>query len=114
VGKWKHKLTGINVGNKTAFCANCGPVKIKRKASPNGWRCKKAENKFTHQCTRRKKRSYRKHLGRTCERCGFLPEHKCQMDIHHLDNEHTNDAPDNLQTLCANCHRYITELHRAS
>lgn len=27
------------------------------------------------------------------------------LDIHHKDGDHLNDDPDNLETLCANCHR---------
>lgn len=42
-----------------------------------------------------------------CEMCGFngLP---CQLDVHHIDENHKNNALHNLQTLCANCHRLIT------
>ena len=48
---------------------------------------------------------YRKYKLNKCERCGFIPEHKCQMDIHHIDGKHHNNDPNNLKTLCANCHR---------
>lgn len=40
-----------------------------------------------------------------CEMCGFVPEAPCQMDVHHIDWDHSNNKPDNLQVLCANCHR---------
>ena len=43
-----------------------------------------------------------------CERCGFEPEHTCQLDLDHIDGNHSNDSPDNIQTLCANCHRLKT------
>jgi HNH endonuclease len=39
-----------------------------------------------------------------CERCGFQG-HPCQLDVDHIDGDHTNDTPENYQTLCANCHR---------
>lgn len=51
------------------------------------------------------KRKYRRGMNIVCERCGFVPEHTCQLDVHHIDRNHSNDAPSNLQTLCANCHR---------
>jgi hypothetical protein len=50
---------------------------------------------------------YRKYVGPQCESCDFVPVHICQLDIHHIDGNHNNHAPSNLQTLCANCHRYI-------
>lgn len=48
---------------------------------------------------------YRKHLGDRCERCGFLPVHISQLDAHHKDGNHANNAASNIATLCANCHR---------
>ena len=43
-----------------------------------------------------------------CEHCGFIAMHPCQLDVDHIDGNHFNDDPSNLQTLCANCHRYKT------
>ena len=56
---------------------------------------------------------YRRHLGTSCECCGFTPEHPAQLDIDHRDGDHKNDDPSNLQTLCANCHRLKTLLERS-
>lgn len=56
----------------------------------------------------RGRRVYRTHKGLICEECGFVPVHPCQLDVDHLDGDHTNDDPSNLQTLCANCHRLKT------
>jgi ArsR family transcriptional regulator, arsenate/arsenite/antimonite-responsive transcriptional repressor len=53
--------------------------------------------------------SYRRHLGTACERCGF--DHLCQLEVHHVDLDRTNNTPVNLGTLCANCH---TLLHRGA
>lgn len=47
-----------------------------------------------------------------CERCGFIPEDKCQLDVDHIDMNPSNNNPDNLQTLCANCHRLKTKQER--
>ena len=47
-----------------------------------------------------------------CEHCGFIAKHPCQLDVDHIDGNHKNDDPSNLQTLCANCHRYKTGVQR--
>lgn len=43
-----------------------------------------------------------------CNYCGFIPLHRCQLDIDHIDGNSKNNDPSNLQTLCANCHRLKT------
>jgi len=55
-----------------------------------------------------KARPYIKHKKIKCECCGFIPKHLCQLDVHHVDGNHENNDPTNLQTLCANCHRLET------
>lgn len=47
-----------------------------------------------------------------CCKCGFVPEHPCQLDVDHIDGDRQNNARENLQTLCANCHRLKTHLER--
>lgn len=42
-----------------------------------------------------------------CEECGFVAVHPCQLDVHHVDENHENNNPENLKTVCANCHRLI-------
>lgn len=51
---------------------------------------------------------YRAYKGSSCVACGFIPEHPCQLDVDHIDGDHSNNSVDNLQTLCANCHRLKT------
>jgi hypothetical protein len=48
--------------------------------------------------------TYRRHLKDACERCGFAPTDPRQLHVHHRDRDRTNNAPENLETLCANCH----------
>lgn len=55
---------------------------------------------------------YRKHKKDNCEECGFVPKHKCQLDVDHIDENHNNNDPSNLKTLCANCHRLKSWNHK--
>jgi 5-methylcytosine-specific restriction endonuclease McrA len=57
---------------------------------------------------RTERRNYRRGIGLTCARCGFVAELPCQIDIHHADQDHQNHEPSNLVPLCANCHRWQT------
>jgi hypothetical protein len=58
------------------------------------------------------RRKYTKHKKDVCENCGFIPMHKCQLDVDHIDGNHNNNDILNLQTLCANCHRLKTYLNK--
>ena len=49
--------------------------------------------------------TYAKYKKNSCELCGFIPEHSCQLDVDHMDGNKSNNISSNLQTLCANCHR---------
>jgi len=53
----------------------------------------------------KRRRPYSIYKKDICESCGFIAKHDCQMDIHHIDGNHKNNDPNNLKTLCANCHR---------
>jgi hypothetical protein len=113
VGRWVHRISQIDPHKRTAFCSNCGWVRINRKGNGH-WRCKVAERLYRGKKGRRRNLSGFK-FG-TCDRCGFVPEHPQQLDIHHRDGNRLNNDPANLQTLCANCHRlqhiYIAETQR--
>ncbi len=49
-----------------------------------------------------------------CEKCSFVAIASCQLDVDHKDGNRENGNPDNLQTLCANCHRLKTFLEKES
>lgn len=43
--------------------------------------------------------------GDCCELCGFTAVWRGQLDVDHRDGNKQNNSPDNVWTLCANCHR---------
>lgn len=77
------------------FCKICKVNKVDYKGKGYGYRssCRKC---FKYRLKEKKE---------NCEICGFKAMHPCQLDIHHKDHNHFNNAEDNQQTLCANCHR---------
>jgi hypothetical protein len=112
MGAWIHRLSEVNTEQRTAVCSECGPVLLGAMGySPQGkkmWRCKKArvQEKYLRE------RPWIQHRGDKCERCNFIPEHPCQLDVDHIDGNKNNNDPVNFQTLCANCHRLKTYTNR--
>jgi len=92
-------------------CTVCG-----RNPQASKGKDKKGRRIYKKQCSwcssklYRKAHAYKKHKKDSCELCGFLPTHSCQLDVDHIDGQHSNDEISNLQTLCANCHRLKTHL----
>lgn len=42
-----------------------------------------------------------------CEHCGY-DQHEQGLEVHHIDENHNNNIPENLIVLCATCHRLLT------
>lgn len=105
MGKWVHRLKDINEEELLAFCIGCNRIVKIRKRIRNGRRAFACYIPHLNYNNLRRNHRYRKFLKDKCERCGFIPEHRKQMDIHHKDKNHSNNEESNLQTLCANCHR---------
>ena len=112
MGTWKNRKP--EPSTVRGLCTLCGKNPQKSKGggkykpvcSPCDKRKYSRENR--NKSVDRAKRPYRKYVKSSCEKCGFMPEHICQLDVDHIDGNHKNNAPENLQTLCANCHRLKT------
>ena len=82
------------------WCTRCGPCHRRRYISAE------KNREYKRRSTPRTR-----YLGKTCNRCGFVPEHLVQLHLDHIDGNHANNARSNLQTLCANCHALKTEVN---
>lgn len=100
---------------KRPLCSRCGTNECKKNGiSKNGFQkysrycnpCEKAV--YNLNDTKGREYSYKQHRKSACEVCNFIPEHPCQLDVDHIDGNKQNNEINNLQTLCANCHRLKT------
>lgn len=133
MSKWIHRLTHIDAQTKTALCSCCGPVHVRVKKSSSGkprfsCRIRESQSDKTYslipsvrakRIERNRNRPYQSpdqrapdprlahlvHRKPACERCGFNPENKLNLDVHHRDRNRKNNSPENLETLCVGCHR---------
>jgi len=112
----RHKLLNKDDINQTAWCVACdGNVKIvmhKRRDRSSSWRCAPRHNQLSARYSKPSNYKYRHAVKESCELCGFIPVDMCQLDVDHIDGNHNNNEPSNLQTLCANCHRLKTKLQK--
>jgi len=90
-----------------AVCMTEGCLNLQSKHdNRNGeWRYKK----YCRNCMRLRKIGYVKKTKCENEKCG----HKCEFQFHmlevdHIDDDRNNNVSNNLQTLCANCHKIKT------
>jgi len=112
MGKWIHRLSNIDTTTRTADCSYCGVVPLisagKNSLGQVNWRCQPAK----HREKKLKLRPWIAYKETQCARCGFVPEHPCQLDVDHIDGNNANNDPSNYQTLCANCHRLKTHKNK--
>ena len=104
--------------NNQDLCVICKKNKQQSKGFKAGKRIYKncctscSKKKYNIKVNNSKKKFQLEHKKSYCEYCKFIPVHLCQLDIDHIDGNHKNNALDNLQTLCANCHRLKTYLNK--
>jgi len=92
----KNKQKKTSKGTYQALCSWCDEKRFG---------IRKRKQFYVYRCNG--ERIYRKFKEECCSRCGFIAENRCQLDVHHIDQNHHNNDPNNLITLCANCHRLI-------
>ena len=130
MGKKIHFISEKNIELKTGVCSHCGVVKLYKKNLGKGrfqYRCRNVEtaNRKAQMARyiekiRQSSEPWRlgdfhifKYLkGDLCQRCGFVPEDKIQLQIHHLTYNRKKNKPEDIQTLCANCHMLVTKRDR--
>ena len=122
--KWVHRLTDVDLTTLRAVGANCGPVSIYYNKKHAKVRCRvvlreherlkdkrrrkkgrKPPARIEEGLTRRKR--LRKLLQDRCERCGFVPEQPIQLAGHHKNGRPNDNRPENVATVCHNCHSLI-------
>lgn len=120
--KSQHVLTGVDEAARTGVCSLCGPIDVHSADGGRGrkrWRCNGQRR------LKARGRIRRKGIGVAflkavilltdhCPRCGVLIEDPCMLDADHVIPKHQGgtDTVENLQLLCANCHRLKTKLER--
>lgn len=101
-----HTLTDVDVENNTATCAQCGITKLARKRVSKTDYIYFVCGKHKNRIKRRRGPIHRRGLDLTkCSECGFVAVSQKQIDVHHINGNHYDNEPSNLQVLCANCHR---------
>lgn len=96
------------VRNEGDLCEQCEENEVRFKGyAPSG------NPRWDRICTSCHRSNYvkpwQKFRGDSCEVCGLTPFFpNWALDVHHRDEDKTNNDPENLMTLCASCHR---ELH---
>jgi 5-methylcytosine-specific restriction endonuclease McrA len=112
-----HRLEEYDPILRYGICSECGRVRIVR-TKGGAFRCSKQPRGGLLSSPRRQKKwngtpgtiaDYKRFKGDHCERCNFEPEDPCQLDVDHINGDHGDNRPENLQTLCSNCHRLKTK-----
>ena len=92
------------IRNEGDLCVECetNPVRAKGYTSSG-------EPRFDKYCSSCHRAFYKapwlKYRGDECEECGHVPLiGRWSLDVHHIDHDKSNNEPENLMTLCKNCH----------
>lgn len=88
------------------FCEHCRIALAKANGvSKHGF---KKWHRYCSNCSKYFYDEKYKHLSTKkiqCEKCDFIPEDPCQLDLIYKDGNKNNKKSSNLKTLCANCNR---------
>ncbi len=92
-------------GRTTQGICPCGNLQSGIGRNSHG---EKVYRPICNTCKRRGRRTKKDH----CENCGFIALHAVQLDVDHKDADGSNNSPENIWTLCANCHRLKTHVNK--
>jgi hypothetical protein len=104
---------GFKMRYKNGICPICRKNQLRKKARNFDGSIKYGNT--CDSCHRNKYHKYygtyryKKHQKFNCEVCGFIPIDDFQLEVHHMDGNHKNDSNDNIQIVCANCHKLLTK-----
>lgn len=104
MGKWLHLITDVDEEARTGHCANCGPVRVKRKGTR--WACWELESRWHrgHEAWRlppQERADLLDSQGGACAICG-----KSVKLV--LDHDHLTGAPRGL--LCPRCNMRLAAM----
>ena len=102
----KGKVNKAGIQLYYTSCGTCCYLRENRKKQPYKPMTKEQRARARANYKRKKYNGYVKLPN--CEHCNFVVIHSSQLDIDHIDGNRENNSPQNLQTLCANCHRLKT------
>ena len=84
---------------------------FRKRATKHGMSPNEYANSF-HPYKKYRKRYCENVDGRLGNMCtATIIDYEYQLEVDHIDDNHDNNNPNNLQTLCANCHRIKTKHH---
>jgi hypothetical protein len=104
------KTNGFNVDGSRRYRALCSQHDYVKHSTVEQRKAKSVRSKVVYMAkiavTSRYSSKHIKTL--VCESCGFIAISPCQIDVHHKDHNHSNNNPENLTNICANCHRLVS------
>jgi len=108
--KGKHHTEEANEKNRQAHIGkkHSEETKLKMSELHKGEKCHLWKGGISYEpysmdWTKTLKRAIRERDNYTCQMCGKLQSERA-FDVHHIDGDKKNCNPDNLVTLCHNCH----------
>lgn len=89
-------------------CRKCN-AKPARKNDTRCWKCASPTRVINRSAKHRNLPHVKERLARLeCEFCTYHVIDARLLDVDHIDGNHDNDAPENLQILCKTCHHLKT------
>lgn len=99
-----------NKDGKQGHCKSCNSKRVSKWWAARPALAREKAKKAVGKRKRRREKKALRNKDTQCRRCGFVPENMCQLTVDHIDRNHKNNAKNNLQTLCANCHNFKTKV----